>query len=84
MEKSKGPYSNPVVFTDTPVLNGYLSKENLTKAKASSVVGVSVVGQGRVIAFTENLCFRGFWLGTNKMLMNAIFYGPLIHSAAAR
>jgi hypothetical protein len=84
MEKSKGPYSNPVVFTDTPVLSGYLSKENLTKAKASSVVGVSVVGQGRVIAFTENLCFRGFWFGSNKMLMNAIFYGPLINSAAAR
>jgi hypothetical protein len=84
MEKSKSPYSNPVVFTDAPVLSGYLSKENLVKAKASSVVGVAAVGQGRVIAFTENLCFRGFWLGSNKMLMNAILYGPLINSASSR
>jgi len=84
MEKSKGPYSNPVVFTDTPVLSGYLSKENFVKAKSSSVVGVTAMGQGRIIAFTENLCFRGFWLGTNKMLMNAILYGPLINSASSR
>jgi Zinc carboxypeptidase len=84
MEKSKGPYSNPVVFTDTPVLSGYLSKENFLKAKSSSVVGVTAMGQGRIIAFTENLCFRGFWLGTNKMFMNAILYGPLINSASSR
>ncbi len=84
MEKSKSPYGNPVVFTDTPVLSGYLSKDNLLKAKSSSVVGVTAIGHGRVIAFTENLCFRGFWLGSNKMLMNAILYGPLINAASSR
>jgi hypothetical protein len=84
MEKAKGPYSNPLVFTDSPVLSGYLSKDNLAKARASSVIGVAVQGQGRVIGFTEDFCFRGFWLGTNKILMNAILYGPLINAAAAR
>ena len=84
MEKAKGPYSNPLVITDNPVLSGYLSKKNLIKARGSSVVGVSVIGQGRVIGFTENLCFRGFWLGTSKILTNAIFYGSLINAASAR
>lgn len=84
MEKSKGAYSNPVVFTASPLLSGYISKENYTKARESSVAGVSVLGQGRVIGFTDNLCFRAFWLGSNKMLMNAIFYGPLINAASSR
>jgi hypothetical protein len=84
MEKSKGSYSNPIVFTAAPLVSGYMSKENYTKAKSSSVAGVSVLGQGRVIGFTDNLCFRAFWLGSNKMLMNAIFYGPLINAASAR
>ena len=84
MEKSKGAYSNPIVFTAAPLLSGYMSKENYTKAKSSSVAGVSVLGQGRIVGFTDNLCFRAFWLGSNKMLMNAIFYGPLINAASAR
>jgi hypothetical protein len=84
MEKAKGAYSNPIVFTPAPLLSGYMSKENYAKAKSSSVAGVSAFGQGRVIGFTDNLCFRAFWLGSNKMLMNAIFYGQLINSASAR
>lgn len=84
MEKAKGAYANPLVFTSSPLLSGYISKPNYTKLKESTVIGVSVMGQGRVIAFTENLCFRAFWFGTNKMLTNAIFYGPLINGASAR
>ncbi len=84
MTKAKGAYSNPLVFTNDPLLSGYISKENYVRSKESSIIGVSVLGQGRVIGFTENLCFRAFWLGSNKMLMNAIFYGPLISGASGR
>jgi hypothetical protein len=84
MEKSKGPYSNPVVFTSSPLLSGYMSKPNYAKVKEASAVGVSALGRGRVIGFTENMAFRAFWFGTNKLLMNAIFYGPLINEASSR
>jgi hypothetical protein len=84
MEQSKGPYSNPIVFTSSPLLSGYISSENYTLAKESAMAGVSTLGQGRVIGFTDNVCFRAFWLGSNKMLMNAIFYGALINAASAR
>jgi len=84
MEKAKNPYGNPIVFTSTPMLSGYISKENYAKLKDSSVAGVSIFGQGRVIAFTDNLSFRAFWLGTNKILINSIFYGGLIDSASGR
>ncbi len=36
---------------------------------------VKRVGKGRVLIFTDNTNFRGFWYGTNKLLMNAIFFG---------
>lgn len=84
MEKAKGAYSNPVVYTQSPLLSGYISKENYALAKQCSMAGVSALGQGRVIGFADNLCFRAFWLGTNKMLMNAIYYGPVINSASSR
>lgn len=84
MEKTKNTYGNPLVFTSSPLLSGYISKENYSKLKEASFIGVSSLGQGRVIGFTDNLCFRAFWFGTNKMLMNAIFFGPIINSASSR
>lgn len=84
MEKSKNPYANPVTFGNSPLQSGYISKQNYTQVKNSSVAGVSALGSGRVIGFTDNLCFRAFWLGTNKLFTNAIFYGPTISSGSAR
>ena len=84
MEQSKNTFANPIVFTSNPLLSGYISRENYAKAKDASVVGVSVSGRGRVIGFTENLAFRAFWFGTNKLLMNAIFYGHFIEPGSAR
>lgn len=84
LEKAKSAYGNPIVFTASPLLSGYISKPNYMKLKESAAAGVSVVGQGRVIGLTENVSFRAFWLGTNKILMNAIFYGPQIDSSSGR
>ncbi|HEY5750894.1 MAG TPA: M14 family metallopeptidase [Chryseolinea sp.] len=84
MEKAKNAYGNPVVFTASPLLSGYISKPNYAKLKESAMAGVTAMGQGRVIGFTDNLCFRAFWLGSNKMMMNAIYYGPLISNASSR
>lgn len=84
MEKAKGAYSNPLVYGSAPLVSGYISKPNYEKLKNTSVIGVSVVGRGRVIGFTEGMTFRAFWYGTNKMLTNAIFYGPLINSEVGR
>jgi hypothetical protein len=84
LEKAKSAYGNPLIFGTSPLLSGYISKPNYAKIKDSAVVGVSTLGSGRVIGFTDNLCFRAFWLGTNKMVMNAVFYGHLIDNASAR
>jgi len=28
-----------------------------------------------VLYFTDNTNFRAFWYGTNKLMMNAVFFG---------
>ncbi|HYC84237.1 MAG TPA: M14 family metallopeptidase [Chryseosolibacter sp.] len=84
MERSKNPYGNPVVYTKSPLLSGYISKENYARIRDAAYAGVSALGRGRVIGFSENLTFRAFWFGTNKMLTNAVFFGPLIHESASR
>ena len=84
MQKATGPYANPLTYGNSPLISGYISKPNYAKLKNSSCLGISAMGRGRVIGFTENLAFRAFWFGTNKMVMNAIFYGPLLSGDAGR
>ncbi|WMN11976.1 M14 family metallopeptidase [Marivirga salinae] len=82
MEKSKNQYANPLRYTQSPLLNGYISEENVEKLKGTSAVTVSRVGRGKVISFTDNTNFRAFWYGTNRLLMNAVFYGQTISGRA--
>ncbi|HYG04330.1 MAG TPA: M14 family metallopeptidase [Chryseosolibacter sp.] len=84
MERSANPFANPIVYTDKPLLAGYISKKNYERIGNAAYAGVSVVGKGRVIGFTENLAFRAFWFGTNKMLMNAIYFGNVIDARSGR
>ncbi|GHB28627.1 M14 family zinc carboxypeptidase [Mongoliitalea lutea] len=75
MKPSKNPSNTPVRYTNNPLLGGYVSAQNLEKVKQSGSVIVSNVGQGRVIHFIDNPNFRGTWFGTNKLFLNAIFFG---------
>ena len=68
-------FNNPIQYTAKPLLSGYISKENAKIIKNTVPFKVEILGKGRVVVFTDNTNFRGFWYGTNKLLMNAIFFG---------
>ena len=68
-------YNNPIKYTENPLLSGYISKENAKLIKNTLPFKVEKLGKGRVLVFTDNTNFRAFWYGTNKLLMNAIFFG---------
>lgn len=66
-------YNNPIQYTNTPLLSGYISEEKLELLKRSVPFQTQGKGEGRVIIFTDNTNFRAFWYGTNRLLANAIF-----------
>ena len=75
IQPDKKSYNNPIQYTQNPLLSGYISKENMKAIKNSVPFKVQRKGKGRVIVFTDNTNFRAFWYGTNKLLMNAVFFG---------
>ncbi len=75
IKPDKKSYNNPIQYTQNPLLSGYISKENAKEIKGTIPFKVRRLGRGRVIVFTDNTNFRAFWYGTNKLLMNAIFFG---------
>jgi hypothetical protein len=78
IEADKDSYNNPIQYTEDPLMSGYISEENLTLLKNSVPFKVQDLGKGKVILFTDDTNFRAFWYGTNKLLMNAIYFGPLM------
>ena len=75
MKPDKKSYNNPIQYTSNPLLSGYISKENAKVIKNTVPFKVQRMGKGCVVVFTDNTNFRGFWYGTNKLLMNAVFFG---------
>lgn len=67
-------YNNPIKYTKNPLLSGYISQQNLDSLKSTVPLKIEKIGRGTIVAFTDNTNFRGFWYGTNKLLMNAIFF----------
>lgn len=84
IEASENKFSNPMVYVDSPLRSGWVSDANHKALEGTSVVRVSGLGRGRVISMTDNANFRAFWYGTNKLMMNAIFFGRAVSSYSAR
>ena len=78
IKPNENSYNNPITYTNDPLLSGYISEENLEMLKNSVPFQTQSLGSGKVIAFTDNTNFRAFWYGTNKLLMNAIFFGEMM------
>ena len=79
LDKPTNPYAAPLTYPANPLLSGYISKPNLSHMGNSSSIVVSGLGRGKVISFVDNPNFRGFWLGTNKLFANAVFFGSTIN-----
>ncbi|WP_339651345.1 M14 family metallopeptidase [uncultured Salegentibacter sp.] len=75
VEADKQSYNNPIQYTEEPLLSGYISAPRLDSIAGTVPFKHTGMGRGNVILFTDNTNFRAFWFGTNKLLMNAIFFG---------
>ena len=79
-EDTGDPYDTPVVFTDNPLMAGYVHPNNEVRFKNSPAIIAQRSGRGRIISMSDNPNFRAFWYGTNKLFLNAIFFGKVVES----
>jgi hypothetical protein len=83
MELADNPYATPLRYTSEPLASGYISEENHELIDGTASIIVGSYGGGRVISYADNPAFRAFWFGTNKLLMNGVFFGDTISGAAS-
>ncbi len=82
-EVAKNPYATPIRYTESPLLSGYVHKDEQKRLSKAAAAVVSATGRGKVICLSDNPNFRAFWYGTNKIFANAIFFGQIISSAGS-
>ena len=76
---SKNAYSTVArLDNDDPHLSGYISAPNRERLRGSPSVLADQLGGGAVILFVDNTNFRGYWRGTSRLFLNALFFGDQI------
>ena len=78
MTKDEQSFNNPILYTDSPLISGYVSEENLSLIKKSSPFKLIRKGKGKVLLMTDNTNFRAFWFGTNRILLNMLFHSNIM------
>lgn len=84
MQVSKDPYATVAAYTETPLKSGYVSAENLEKIKKTAALIAARKGRGAVIAIMDDPSFRGYWLGTQRFILNSLFFQGSIRSGSER
>ncbi len=75
VDRSTAPGANVAWYTDSPLLSGYVSEENLPLLAGSASIIARRKGEGAVILFLDDTNFRAFWYGSSGFFLNALFFG---------
>ena len=74
----EGSTSNVAVYSAEPVISGFITPESKNLLDGTVSMGTVSKGRGQITLFVDDPAFRGFWYGTNKLILNALFFGNRI------
>ncbi|MEG2313803.1 hypothetical protein, partial [Brevundimonas sp.] len=69
------PFANVVRIDAEPQVNGYLPDALRRQAAGSVWAQVNPIGSGTVVLFADDPAHRKYWLGTERLLINSLFFG---------
>ncbi len=82
LQPSTDPYTTVAVYSESPLLSGYVSEENHARLRRTPALVAERLGRGAVIRMVDTPNFRAYWYGTNKLFLNALFFGQVIDDTA--
>jgi len=74
MQHSSKPFMSIAQYSALPLMSGYADKNMIQRVANTTAVVAHNYGKGRVIASSDNLAFRGYWLGSSKLIANSLFF----------
>ena len=78
LRTSENLFATPVRYTEKPLVSGYIGEQRLSEMSNQPAVIAERHGKGLIVRFANNPLFRGFWRGTERLWVNALYFGPLV------
>lgn len=75
------PYAVVAQYIEDPLLSGYASERRQGEIAGTPAVVAERLGRGSVIMMADNPVFRATFPGSERLLMNAIFFSGMIDGA---
>jgi len=80
LQPSEQAFSNVGLYAQRPQLAGYTAAEYVERIAGSAALVAHNLGQGRVIAMTDNPVFRGYFVGSTRLLINSLYLSKMFSS----
>jgi hypothetical protein len=71
-------YSTPVRYSNDPLLAGFIGEQRLNEMRGQPAVAADRHGKGLLVRFANTPLFRGFWRGTERLYINALYMGQTV------
>ncbi|MET0637409.1 MAG: M14 family metallopeptidase [Chitinophagaceae bacterium] len=81
LQPSANKYANVAIYDAQSYVGGYVSKKNISRINNTAAIVVSQEGAGKIVLFADDPTYRSYWHGTDRLLINAIYFGNLINLA---
>ena len=78
LQPATNPYSSVAIYTDEVRLSGFLDESNRKRLAGSPALSVTRHGSGAVVRMADDYLFRGYWLGTERLFANALFFSQIV------
>lgn len=82
LEPIHDPYGLVAQYTESPRVAGFVSDENLARIAGSPAITAERLGGGLVVRMIDNPNFRAYWHATHKLVLNTLFFGPIVQGGA--
>jgi hypothetical protein len=77
---SENAYSTPVRYTASPLMAGFIGNDRLKAIQGQAAVIAEKKGEGLVVHFANDPLFRGYWRGTERLYINALYLGQVVET----
>ena len=83
MEQTTTPFISVAKYSHAPLMSGYTDQNLVNRVANNPTLVAHNVGKGRVIASTDDLVFRGYFLGSMKIIANSLFFSKAFSARPA-
>ncbi len=81
LDEQTNPYHRVAVVSHEPLLSGYVSEALMERTVDSNLIDLERHGDGAVVRFAFDPNFRSIMYGTQRLFVNALYFGALAEKA---